>query len=59
MTVVGTLEELDRVTAQLGEPSDERIELDRSELDYRRVFLSDRKLAGHRLKDLNLPQQSG
>lgn len=59
VTVVGTLEELDRVTAQLGEPSDERIELDRSELDYRRVFLSNPKLAGHRLKDLNLPQQFG
>lgn len=59
VTVVGSAEDLERVTAYLGEVSDERIDLDRSELDYRRMFVSNPKIAGHRLKDLNLPQQFG
>jgi putative transport protein len=59
VSVVGAREDLERVTAQLGEPSEERIELDRSELDYRRIFVSSPKIAGHRLSDLNLPQQFG
>lgn len=59
ITVVGATQELDRVTAYLGEASDERIDLDRSELDYRRVFVSNPKVAGHRLRELNLPQQFG
>jgi putative transport protein len=59
VTVVGTLEELDQVTAYLGEASNERIELDRSQLDYRRIFVSNPRVAGHRLRDLNLPQQYG
>ena len=59
VTVVGTLEALDRVTAWLGAPSAERLDLDRTQLDYRRVFVSNPRVAGHRLKDLNLPQQYG
>lgn len=59
VSVVGTREDLDRVTTSLGEPSSERLELDRSELDYRRIFVSNPNLAGHRLRDLNLPQQFG
>jgi len=59
VSVVGTLEDLDGVTTFLGEASDERIELDRSQFDYRRIFVSNPKVAGHRLRDLNLPQQFG
>jgi putative transport protein len=59
VSVVGTREDLDRVTALLGEASDERLELDRSQLDFRRIFVSNRKLAGQRLRDLDLPQQYG
>jgi putative transport protein len=59
VTVVGTPEDLDKVTAYFGEVSRERIELDRRELDYRRIFVSNPKIAGHRLRDLNLPQQFG
>jgi len=59
VTVVGAPDELARVVAVLGEPSDERIELDRTELDFRRIFVSNPKVAGHRLRDLNLPQQFG
>ncbi len=59
VTVVGAREDLDKVTAYLGEESNDRLELDRSELDYRRIFVSNPKVAGHRLRDLNLPQQFG
>jgi putative transport protein len=59
VTTVGAQEELDRVTAFLGEESGEHLELDRSELDYRRIIVSNPKVAGHPLRDLNLPQQYG
>ncbi len=59
VTVVGTPDDLARVTAYLGETSDVRLDLDRSELDYRRMFVSNPFIAGHRLRDLNLPQQFG
>lgn len=59
VTVVGAPDDLDRVTAYLGEASEERLDLDRSELDYRRILVSNPRLAGHRLRDLNLPQQFG
>jgi putative transport protein len=59
VSVVGTREDLDRATALLGEVSDKRLELDRSQLDFRRIFVSNRKLAGQRLRDLDLPQQYG
>ena len=59
VTVVGAQEDLDRVTEFLGEESAEHLELDRSELDYRRIIVSNPKVAGHQLRDLNLPQQYG
>ena len=59
VSVVGVPEMLDRVTAYLGETGDERFELDHSQLDQRRVFVSNRKVAGHRLRDLNLPHHFG
>jgi putative transport protein len=57
--VIGTAENLDRVTSQLGEISDERLDFDRSELDYRRVFVSNPNVAGQRLKDLHLMERYG
>ena len=59
ISVVGTPEHLAQVQSYLGETSDERLELDRSELDYRRIFVSNPRVASHRLRDLNLPQQFG
>jgi putative transport protein len=59
ITAVGTHAALTQVAAALGEVSDERLEFDRSQLDYRRIFVSNPRLAGHRLRDLNLPQQFG
>ncbi|HEX2914436.1 MAG TPA: aspartate:alanine exchanger family transporter [Chloroflexia bacterium] len=59
VTVVGPEEEIERVTAYLGEPSEAHLELDRTQLDFRRMFISNPKIAGFRLRDLNLPQQYG
>lgn len=59
ITMIGTQEELDRVMAYLGEPCAERLELDRSEYDFRRIFVSNPRVVGHRLRDFDLPQQFG
>jgi putative transport protein len=59
VSVVGTPDDIERVTEAIGEASDARLELDRSELDFRRIFVSNPAVAGHRLRDLNLPQQYG
>jgi putative transport protein len=59
VSLVGTVEELAEVTAYLGQESEEHLDLDRSEFDYRRMFVSNPKLVGQTLGDLNLPQQFG
>jgi len=59
ITLIGTQEDLDEVTNYLGELSSERLELDRSEYDFRRMFVSNPRVVGHRLRDLDLPQQFG
>lgn len=59
VSLVGPQEELDRVTAQVGEITGEQLELDRREMDSRRIFVSNPKIVGMRLRDLNLPQQYG
>lgn len=57
--VVGSTEELEKARPYLGESSPENIQLDRSELDYRRIFVSNPKVAGRRLRDLHLSEQFG
>ncbi|GFO55846.1 putative transporter [Geomonas sp. Red276] len=59
VTVVGTSEELERVAAFLGEKSTEEIDLDRSEFDFRRIFVSNPAVAGRRLSDLDLRGKYG
>ena len=59
VSVVGAPEALAQVQASLGELKHEQLDLDRSQIDYRRIFVSNPKVAGHRLRDLNLPQQFG
>lgn len=59
VTVIGTPSELIRVAGALGETTAVRIELDRSRVDYRRLFVSNPRLAGQRLRDLDLPQHLG
>lgn len=57
VTAVGSAEDLDRATLVLGETCGEGLELDRHELDYRRIFVSNPKLAGQRLRELDLPHR--
>jgi putative transport protein len=59
VTLIGSPEDLDAVTAYLGEETAEDLEMDRKDMDFRRIFVSNPKVAGHRLRDLNLPQQFG
>lgn len=59
ISVIGTEPEIARVVQGLGELSESSLEQDRSELDYRRVFVSNPSLIGHTLKELNLAQRFG
>jgi putative transport protein len=59
VSLVGSPEDLEQVTAYLGEESDEHLELDRSEFDFRRMFVSNPRVVGHRLGDLNLTRKYG
>ena len=59
VTVVGDEDQLERVTKALGVISPEPLALERSDLDFRRLFVSNPQVAGHNLKSLNLPQQFG
>jgi len=59
VTVVGSPVEIARVIDVLGAASEDRIEWDRRSLDYRRMFVSSREVAGRRLADLDLPGRFG
>ena len=59
VTVVGTRQELDKVASQIGHTSQEHIELDRTEFDFRRVFVSNPKLAGRRIRELDIENEFG
>lgn len=54
LVVVGDEQALERARHLFGEPVEERIELDRSELDFRRVFVSSSQVVGKRISDLDL-----
>lgn len=54
LVVVGDEQALERARHLFGEPVDEQIELDRSELDFRRVFVSSKEVVGKRISDLDL-----
>lgn len=59
ITLVGTPEEVDRAVAGLGRPAGEQLELDRSDYDFRRIFVSNPDIAGRRLSELDLPRGYG
>ncbi len=59
ISVVGAPEDVDQVAARLGEPSEERLDFDRSQLDYRRIFVSNANIVGRHVTDLHLQQQFG
>lgn len=59
VTAVGESADIERLVERLGERSTEAINLDRRELDVRRIFVSNADVAGHSLRELNLTQQFG
>lgn len=59
VAVVGTESELERVAAVLGERCEEEIDLERSEYEYRRIFVSNPRVAGRQLGRLNLYERFG
>jgi putative transport protein len=59
ITVIGQEEAVERFTEQVGHPSSVALTLDRSLVDYRRVAVSNSKIAGQRLGDLHLRRKFG
>jgi putative transport protein len=59
VTVVGSTSEVASVIAMLGEENEERLEFDHSRMDSTSVFVSNPRVAGQRLSELNLPQRFG
>jgi putative transport protein len=54
LVVVGPPAEVERFCIDVGERSDRHLPLDRSMLDFRRILVSNRRMAGKRLADLDL-----
>jgi putative transport protein len=54
VVVVGDEEGLERAEQIFGQPTEEHIELDRSEFDFRRVFVSSRDVVGKKISELEL-----
>ncbi len=59
LTAVGRAEVLDAVVAELGEVSPDAIDLDRSEIDFERVFVSNPDLVARPLSELDLRGRFG
>jgi putative transport protein len=59
VTAVGPEAEVAKAIAGLGEPSNEALELDRTVIDYRRVFVTSAKVVGRPLGDLDLSRRFG
>lgn len=59
VTLVGNESDLERVIAFCGEISPYGLDLDRTDLDYRRMFVSNPQVVGQRLADLHLADRLG
>jgi putative transport protein len=59
VSLVGAEKDLARATSQLGTKSDKHLELDRTVLDFRRVFVSNKEVTQRPLSTLELPQRFG
>ncbi|MBK6689049.1 MAG: transporter [Deltaproteobacteria bacterium] len=57
--LIGGAADVERATQFLGEVADVSLDLDRSHLDFRRIFVSNGELAGRTLAELALPQTHG
>ncbi|MFI7547575.1 aspartate:alanine exchanger family transporter [Actinoplanes sp. NPDC049599] len=54
VTVVGSAEAVDAVTRLVGQPYPDRLDADRTDLEVRRIFVSDPRLVGQRIAGLDL-----
>jgi putative transport protein len=59
VTVIGESGDVAKVVEALGEPAREDLALDRREIDYRRVFVSNDAMVGRRIADLDLLTRFG
>jgi putative transport protein len=59
VTAVGAPASLDRLETELGRGGERRLELDRTDIDYRRIFVSSHEVAGRTLGALDLPGRFG
>lgn len=59
LTVVGTPEAASSFAAEVGHPSTVALTLDRSEIDYRRIAVSNPRVAGTHLGELRLTRRFG
>ncbi|MFO0748885.1 MAG: TrkA C-terminal domain-containing protein [Myxococcota bacterium] len=59
VSLVGHPHDLERAIALCGEPAATELVHDREALDYRRIFVSSKKLAGRTIASLALPQRFG
>lgn len=59
VTMVGPEHEIEQACLHLGPETSEQIDLDRSVLDYRRIFVSDPALTGRPISSLNLSRRFG
>jgi putative transport protein len=59
VSVIGPAEEVARAVDYLGEVSEEKLMMDREELDFRRVFVSSPETVGRRIVDLRLAERFG
>lgn len=59
VSVIGPADDVAAVATLLGTTTDEQLEVDRSEFDFRRMFVSNASIAGRRLRDLNVPERFG
>jgi len=59
ITVIGDQEAVDQFTQQVGHPSSVALTLDRSLVDYRRVAVSNTRVAGQQIGELHLRRRFG
>jgi len=59
VVVIGPKPAVEAFCADVGQRSDHHLPLDRSTFDFRRILVSDRRLAGERIGDLDLPGRFG
>jgi putative transport protein len=59
VSVIGSPEDIADTIPHMGEVTDIHLELDRSQYDFRRIFVSKPSVAGTKLSDLQLPQRYG